>query len=206
MMEGVPAQESDEPSSRGEAQPAAVAPGSLLLAATHLTQEAFRRTVVFIISSTPDGSLGVVLNRRVDSPLVQALPAWAPYASFPAAVHAGGPVDHASAICLATLRPGVEPDGKLVRRVTGPVVLVDLSADPREVSKLVRGVRVFAGYAGWSGGQLEAEIARGDWIVVPALPSDVTGPPHPDHWAQVLRRQGLPLSLLASHPIDVGRN
>jgi putative transcriptional regulator len=70
----------------------------------------------------------------------------------------------------------------------------------------VRGLRVFAGYAGWDVGQLAGEIDRGDWIVVAALPSDVLASPDHDLWGRVLRRQGMPLALLATHPGDVRTN
>ena len=39
-----------------------------------------------------------------------------------------------------------------------------------------------------------------------ALPTDVLVEPRVDLWSRVLRRQPLPLSLLATHPIDVSRN
>jgi putative transcriptional regulator len=70
----------------------------------------------------------------------------------------------------------------------------------------VRGVRVFAGYAGWDSGQLAREIERDDWVIVPALPSDILASPSGDLWSQVLRRQGIPLALLATHPGDLQRN
>ena len=90
--------------------------------------------------------------------------------------------------------------------VCGPVALVDLDSDPDVLVPKVRGLRVFAGYAGWESGQLAGEIARDDWIVVPALPSDVLTPPKIDLWGAVLRRQGMPQALLATHPGDVHRN
>ena len=70
----------------------------------------------------------------------------------------------------------------------------------------LRGLRVFAGYSGWDAGQLDAEIGRGDWIVVPALPDDVLAPPRHDLWGGVLRRQGVPLALLATHVAEPSRN
>jgi putative transcriptional regulator len=39
-----------------------------------------------------------------------------------------------------------------------------------------------------------------------ALPSDVLAGPRVDLWSRALRRQPLPLSLLATHPIDISRN
>jgi putative transcriptional regulator len=53
---------------------------------------------------------------------------------------------------------------------------------------------------------LEGEIDRDYWIVLSALPSDVLVQPRVDLWGRVLRRQPLPLSLLATHPIDISRN
>jgi putative transcriptional regulator len=53
---------------------------------------------------------------------------------------------------------------------------------------------------------LANEIERGDWIVVPALPADVLASPERDLWGNVLRRQGMPLALLATHPGDVKQN
>jgi putative transcriptional regulator len=67
-------------------------------------------------------------------------------------------------------------------------------------------LRVFAGYAGWDAGQLAGEISRGDWIVVPALPDDVMAGHENGLWEHVLRRQGMPLALLATYPVDVRRN
>ncbi|WP_024748342.1 YqgE/AlgH family protein, partial [Mycobacterium tuberculosis] len=92
------------------------------------------------------------------------------------------------------------------RHVAGRLVMVDLDADPEVLAAAVEGVRIYAGYSGWTIGQLEGEIERDDWIVLSALPSDVLVGPRADLWGQVLRRQPLPLSLLATHPIDLSRN
>jgi putative transcriptional regulator len=86
------------------------------------------------------------------------------------------------------------------------MVMVDLGAEPESIAPLVEGVRIFAGYSGWTIGQLEGEIERDDWIVLSALPSDVLVGPRVDLWGRVLRRQPLPLSLLATHPVDINRN
>ena len=55
-------------------------------------------------------------------------------------------------------------------------------------------------------GQLAGEVARGDWFVVPALPDDVLTGQGPNLWARVLRRQGVPLALLATFPLDARHN
>ena len=111
-----------------------------------------------------------------------------------------------AALCLGTLRVGTDPQGMPgLRHVAGRMVMVDLDADPDLVAPRWRGADLRR-LPGWTIGQLEGEIERDDWIVLSALPSDVLVEPRVDLWSRVLRRQPLPLSLLATHPIDVSRN
>ncbi|WP_439957336.1 YqgE/AlgH family protein [Nocardia inohanensis] len=183
-----------------------VRPGTLLVSATDLTEPAFRRSVVYIIEHNDAGSLGVVLNRPSETPVEDVLPNWADLAAEPDVLFLGGPVKRDAALCLATVKVGTSFQGtKGLRRVDGRVALVDLDSDPERIAPLIEGLRVFAGYAGWTFGQLEGEMDRGDWIVLSALPTDPLAG-RTDLWAQVLRRQPLPLSLLATHPIELERN
>lgn len=181
--------------------------GSLLVADPSMSDPNFRRTVVYLVHHGPEGTLGVVLNRPGDLPVEDVLPDWADHVAEPASVFIGGPVERDTPLCLATLRNG-EVGGSVPGTigVCGPVALVVLDADPRDIAPKVRGLRVFAGYAGWDAGQLDAELSRGDWIVQPGLPDDVLATPQDDLWARVLRRQGLPTALLATHPGELQLN
>ena len=62
--------------------------------------------------------------------------------------------------------------------------------------------RVFAGYAGWGIGQLEAELADEDWILEPALPDDAFTDDPDELWRDVLRRKGGIYELVARMPED----
>lgn len=186
---------------------AEVEPGTLLVAAPQLLDMNFRRTVVYIIHHRGEGTLGVILNRPSEVAVSDVLPQWAPHASEPPSLYVGGPVEQRTAICLAALRAGED-----VKRISGmvgvrgPVGLVDLDGDPDDLVPRARGLRFFAGYAGWDAKQLAGEIERGDWIIVPALPDDVIAAPGADLWGRVLRRQSTPLAFLATHPGDVKLN
>ena len=68
------------------------------------------------------------------------------------------------------------------------------------------GIRVFAGYSGWSPGQLEDEIAAGSWFVFDALPGDAFVDRPDDLWPMVLRRQGGILAAVAHFPPDAALN
>lgn len=197
----------EEPEDRTASADHAVRPGSLLVSSTELVEPTFRRTVIYIIEHNDAGSLGVVINRPSEAAVHNVLPQWSALTAAPKALYVGGPVKRDAALCLATVKPGVEVDGiRGIRRVDGRVVMIDLDSDPAAIAPLVDGMRIFAGYSGWTLGQLEGELERDDWIVVSALPSDIVGPPRVDLWARVLRRQPLPLAMLATHPIDVDRN
>lgn len=187
-----------------------IRPGSLLLASTDLTEPTFARTVVYVIEHNEGGSLGVVLNRMSQTAVHNVMPSWTDLTASPRALFVGGPVKQDSALCLGVLRPGIEVGEDVgmreIRPVSGRVVLVDLDADPEMLAGVLEGVRIFAGYAGWGIGQLDAEMDQDSWMLTSALPRDVLAGAAVDLWATVLRRQPWPLPLLATHPIDVTGN
>ena len=181
--------------------------GTLLLANTDLLEPTFRRSVIYVVEHNDGGTLGVVLNRPSETAVHNVLPQWSDLTTKPKTMFIGGPVKRDAALCLGSLRIGVDPEGLPgLRHIAGRIVMVDLDADPDLIAKAVEGVRIFAGYSGWTIGHLEGEIERDDWIVLSALPSDVLVQPRVDLWSRVLRRQPLPMSILATHPIDVSRN
>ncbi len=181
--------------------------GSLLLANIDLMEPTFRRSVIYVVEHNDGGTLGVVLNRPSETAVYNVLPQWSDLVAKPKTMFIGGPVKRDAALCLGTLRVGADPEGVAgLRHVAGRIVMVDLDADPDMIATLVEGVRIFAGYAGWTIGQLEGEIERDDWIVLSALPSDVLVAPRIDLWSRVMRRQPMPMAMLATHPIDLSRN
>ncbi len=181
--------------------------GSALVAAPRLRDPNFHRTVVLIIEHQAAGTVGVVLNRPSEVTVRDVLPSWSPHATVPGALYVGGPMQRRAALCVAALPAGVDAEHTAgMIKVRGSLALVDLDADPDLMAPRLRGLRVFAGYAGWSPGQLATEIDGGNWVVVPALPEDVLAPPGTDLWSRILRRQGLPLALLATYPTDPALN
>jgi putative AlgH/UPF0301 family transcriptional regulator len=184
-----------------------VRPGSLLVAMPTLTDPTFAGTVVFVLDHSDTGTLGVVLGRPSRVEIRDVLPGWCDLAVEPGVFHVGGPCETDTALCLAVC-PGVtpSPDSGL-RRVAGDVHLVDLDADPENLDGQVRGLRVFAGYAGWSPGQLAGEVAEGAWACVPGTPDDVLSElAGPELWRGVMGRQSGRLAVLSTAPADPSVN
>ena len=139
--------------------------GQLLVATPQIEEGVFRRSVVLVLHHDDDGAQGLVLNRPIDADVDAVLPGWEEHATRPAKVFQGGPVQLDSALGLVAV-PGDSPEPTGVRRLFGSVALVDLDTPPTLVVPEVAGLRIFAGYAGWSPGQLEDEIVTGSWFVV----------------------------------------
>lgn len=179
--------------------------GRLLVATPVLTDPNFSRTVILLIAHAEDGAVGVVLNRASDVPLWGVLPEWTALANEPQAVFTGGPVSPEAAICLARLRPAAQPAGWSA--IDGSRLgTADLSGSPELIGPHIERLRVFAGYAGWGAGQLEAEIEQGAWFVLEALPEDPFLEEPEVLWPMVLRRQGGMIAAVAHYPPDPSLN
>jgi putative transcriptional regulator len=185
---------------------AATLTGRLLVATPALGDSNFERSVVLVLDHDEDGALGIVINRPTPVDVAEVLPVWQPLATEPGVLFQGGPVALDSALGLA-LVPGEGDDEPLGwRRVVGRLGLVDLDVPPEVLAAEVTRLRIFAGYAGWGAGQLEAEIEEGAWYVVPAEPQDPFFDDPDQLWARVLRRQGGQLAMLATMPAEPGLN
>jgi putative transcriptional regulator len=142
-----------------------------------------------------------VLNRRTDTEVGEAVPQLGPLVDPEAVVSIGGPVQNEAVVVLAEW-DDVDEAGTLV---FGDIGLMGGEADSERIADVTRRVRVFAGYAGWAGGQLEAELDEPSWILEQAQADDVFGE-HGDLWSAVLRRKGGAFRLVATMPEDPSLN
>jgi putative transcriptional regulator len=169
--------------------------GHLLIAAPSLF-DYFRRTVVLVLEHTPDGAMGVVLGRSSDTRVAEAVPALAELPGADDLVYLGGPVSPQSVVALGDFeRP--EEAGMQVVGTLGTL-------DPDGTNESLRRLRVYAGYAGWSPGQLDGELEQAAWIVHKADPDDPFRPG--DIWSDALERKGGRYRLMATMPADPSLN
>lgn len=178
--------------------------GRLVVSQPTLKDPNFDRTVVLLLEHGEEGAIGLVLNRPSVAEIAEALPEWAAKAASPPMVFVGGPViEEGAAICLARCAADENDSWKPVMNGIGTL---DVNLSPGEIGVKVEEIRLFAGYSGWSKGQLEVEIALGGWFVLPARPADVFTADPEGLWKAVLGRQGGMLSWMATFPPDVHMN
>jgi putative transcriptional regulator len=176
--------------------------GRLLLASTSLEDPNFMRSVVLIGMHSDEGALGLVLNRPSTSTVAVAVPDLEPLVAAEEPVFVGGPVQSASIVMLAEFIDP-EPAGLIVLGRIG-LPAPDVSHDQLAAATSRR--RVYAGYAGWGEGQLDAELENGDWIAHDAVPDDVFCEQPEQLWSDVLTRKGGRFALLARMPLDPSLN
>ena len=169
--------------------------GHLLIAAPSLF-DYFRRTVVLVLEHTPEGAMGVVLGRETETLVSDAVPALAELADDDDVVYLGGPVAPESVVALGDF----EQPGEAGTRVVGSLGTLD----PDGANDSLRRLRVFAGYAGWAPGQLDAELDSDAWIVQPADAEDPFRAG--DIWSEALGRKGGRYKLMATMPADPSLN
>jgi putative transcriptional regulator len=174
--------------------------GKLLVSSPALVDPNFRKTVVLIAHHDDDGALGLVLSRPSDVPASDAVPSLdgLPGANDP--VFVGGPVQPNAFMVLAEF----EDVDDAAAPIFGHVGFMPAEAEPEGLSILR--LRLFAGYAGWGAGQLEAELAEPSWIVVPAQTEDPFADDPDELWRTVVHRKGGRFSLMENMPFDPGLN
>jgi len=176
--------------------------GKLLVASPTLLDPNFARTVIAIANHDEDGALGIVLNRPSDTEVAEAVPDLAEVVEADEVVFVGGPVQPASIVVLAQF---ADP-GQAAYLVTGDVGLVGDATGLDHLDEVTERRRIFAGYAGWGPGQLEAELAAGAWVVADFRLDDAFAVEPTELWRTVLRRQPGRVAWLANYPDDPSVN
>ena len=176
----------------------AVLAGQFLVATPIISTPPFARSVVLLLEHDESGAIGLVLNSPTDLVVEEHIPGVQAHLTGPHNVFLGGPVSSETAVSLGRGR-GIEFLRPSALVGIG-IVAIDQPLDGLEA------LRIFAGYAGWDPGQLEAELAEGAWwILFPDLSeifaSDVDG-----MWERCVSRGQGTLPLYATYPFDPSQN
>lgn len=168
--------------------------GQFLVASRRLAEPTFARSVIYIVAHNDSGAMGLMVNRVLGTATLQKLVSAFGVRSRDRSrvdVHLGGPVDPARGFVLHS----GDYSGASTLKLLGSVSL-STGIDVMQAVAAGRGPkrRLFLfGYAGWAAGQLDAEMARGDWMLAPADESLIFSKDPETVWERALKRAGLPL-------------
>lgn len=169
--------------------------GRMLVATRNLGDPNFAETVVYMVKHDAQGALGLIVNRPLGSgPLDRFLAGFgvtAPDEGRRVRLHWGGPVERGFGFVLHT-----DDFADATTEIPGRGFAWTPSLEPLKSAAEGKGPRryIFSlGYAGWAAGQLEGEIARGDWSIAPADPDIVFGDDDKTKWKRATAKAGIRL-------------
>ncbi len=177
--------------------------GQLLLDSGQLRGSFFQRTVVLICQHDAEGAFGLVLNRATGSKVGEMIVADLPDSLKECPLYLGGPVQPAALSFLHS--DAFIPDANVLPNLSLSHSL-DALMDLGESFSTTRKIRMFAGYAGWSAGQLEDEMKRDAWLTHPASLELVFETDPGQLWQAVLQKMGWKYKLLSQMPEDLSLN
>ncbi|WP_243372687.1 YqgE/AlgH family protein [Microvirga solisilvae] len=181
--------------------------GQLLVAMPGMTDERFARAVIYVCAHSPEGAMGIILNRpaaNVNMPdlLVQLeiVPELdrihLPEQVGRMQVLMGGPVETSRGFVLHS------PDYHIAQS-TLPIddsVCLTATIDILRAIAQGRGPReavLALGYAGWGAGQLELELQANGWLNCPASTELIFSTPADIRYEMALRRIGIEPAMLS---------
>jgi len=178
--------------------------GQLLLDSGQLGGSFFQRTVVLICQHNAEGAFGLVLNRSLGKTVGEMIVANLPDPLKESPLYLGGPVQPGALSFLHT--DNYIPDADVLPNLALGHSLDDL-VEIGDGFSPTKKVRLFAGYAGWSPGQLENEMKRKSWLTYPASVELVFHTPPELLWQKVLNvKGGWRNKLMAQMPEDLSLN
>jgi putative transcriptional regulator len=163
-----------------------ISKGKFLVASRQIRDPRFKETVILLIQHDINGTVGLIVNRPTTVRLSDFVPEIKERTGDEHFTYIGGPVGMNQVLLLIRLQDKSEGSQWIFDDVyvsASKTVLENLIKNPDGKTKF----RVYAGYAGWIGGQLEQEILRGDWQVVRADTETIFKKPSERVWPDLIR-------------------
>ena len=173
--------------------------GQLLIAMPGMGDPRFERSVVFMCAHSPEGALGLIVNKPAPelafSSLLEQLNIDVGPPQRDIRVHFGGPVENGRGFVLHSGDYGANASTLQVTEAFGMTATLDV------LEEIARGdgpssALLALGYAGWGPGQLESEIMQNGWLTCDAVPDLVFDDDDAGKWEAALKTLGIdPLML-----------
>ncbi len=178
------------------------APGRFLIALPTLRDPNFVRTVVLLCEHNDQGTVGLIVNRQTQVKLAAGLPGPLAEAREGEYLFQGGPVSPSHVFALHNV-PRLMADSREVLPGVWFTPGSEGVADRlRQLPQPGEALRLYAGYAGWGAGQLDAELQQTAWIVGPGVADLVYAANPRTVWARALQAIGGAAAFLTTAPED----
>jgi putative transcriptional regulator len=161
--------------------------GKLLVAGQNIRDPRFYRTVILLVTHDRRGSMGIIINRPTAVKISDALPKVNELRGGDDPLFYGGPVGFDQIQILFQTRARYDEArhvfDDIFFSISGKTILRMILEGGKDER-----FRVYAGYAGWTSGQLEHEVMRGDWYILQADADTVFHADPSAIWPEMIRR------------------
>lgn len=158
--------------------------GKILISEPFLPDTFFNRSIIFLTDHTTEGSVGFILNKKLDIKVKDAISGFDSTDDY---LNMGGPVAPDTLHYLHTagelIPDSVTVDGNIFWGGNIEVIKSLLAFGKLDKSR----IRFFLGYSGWSAGQLDRELNEDSWVIAQIRSDIVMGNRGNDTWKMVLR-------------------
>lgn len=174
--------------------------GQLLVATPVIHSGLFARSVIYMLSHSADGAMGLIINQPIEvvnhSALLEGINLHNDAAKHEIPVFFGGPLERSRGFVIHSAEYFRE--FSLTR--TGDLAVTASSAILNDMAagNGPENAALAIGYAGWNAGQLEAEIVQNSWISVPATEALVFGTENDLKWAMASKSLGIDMAFFST--------
>jgi putative transcriptional regulator len=158
--------------------------GKILISEPFLPDTFFNRSIVYLTDHSPEGSVGFILNKKIDLKISAAISG---FEGWNEDLNMGGPVAPDTIHYLHSL-------GHIIPKSVQVEENVFWGGDIDSIRGLIKTgqlkpsqIRFFLGYSGWSAGQLERELKENSWVIAKVTSEIIMNNRGEDTWKRVLR-------------------
>jgi putative transcriptional regulator len=158
--------------------------GKILISEPFLPDTFFNRSIVYLTDHTPQGSVGFILNKKIDLKISAAITG---FEGWDEDLNVGGPVAPDTLHYLHNIGDLVPKSVPIKDNIFwgGDIDIIRELIKTNKIKKSQ--IRFFLGYSGWSAGQLERELKENSWVIAKVRSEIIMNNRGDDTWKRVLR-------------------
>jgi len=158
--------------------------GKILISEPFLPDTFFNRSIVYLTDHTDQGSVGFILNKKLDLKICDAIEGFDGWEEM---LNMGGPVAPDTLHYLHSLGKVIPKSVQVDKNIYWGGE-IDVIRELIKIGKIKNSqIRFFLGYSGWSAGQLERELKENSWVIASVKYDIIMNSRGDDTWKRVLR-------------------